>query len=595
MNNESSFCLLRCFRQVSFGIAISVLFVTQGPGQGSPDNEPALLTQASPAGTAVIEKRYLNFPISDTGKVFQTIVLIDGVELGAFNIALATEKPDWWAFIDVDQFKGKTVEVKVKDATPRQPVFLQADNIPGTENLYREKFRPRIHFTSRRGWLNDPNGLVYYKGAYHLFYQHNPMGLLSDNVCWGHAVSPDLFHWKELPGLLFPNSRTGQSWTGSAIIDARNQLGLKKGPEDTMVLFYLRTRSGLSYAYSTDGGLTFNDYKENPVLTHPGDRIDSPKPIWYEAGKYWVAPVFDHVERPDDPIGRYCTVAFYKSDDLKKWTKTGDIGRVGFLAECPDLFPLPVDGDKGKQKWVLILSDGSYIVGSFDGKGMRNEKGSPATVQDIQSALTLGGDYYATMSWSNIPASDGRRIQIAWMNDNAVPYGDNHFNQQMSLPLELSLYSTDAGMRMRMYPVRELAGLRGREYSWNNVPMTTGSDPLAQIKTDAPLDIEAELKVSDFTKVEFDLRGFHVHYDASMHMLTCKGARARVPSHDGVIKFRMILDRFSMELFVNDGEVFMPILAANSQPDTKLSLRMVRGEGVIRALRVYELKSVWGD
>ena len=585
----------RCFRGVGCGFVFSIIVASQG--QAASDNNSGLLSQASPAGTAVIGKRYLNFPISDTGKVYQTTVLIDGTELGTFSIALASEKPDWWAFIDVAQFKGKTLEVKVKDAAAQQPVFLQADEIPGTEDLYHEKFRPQIHFTSRRGWLNDPNGLVYYKGRYHLFYQHNPMGLLSDNVSWGHAVSPDLFHWKELPGLLFPNSQTGQSWTGAAIIDTKNQLGLKKGADDTMLAFYLRTRSGLSYAYSTDGGITFNNYTANPVVTHPGDRIDSPKPIWYAPGKYWVAAVFDHNARPDDPSGQCYTVAFYKSQDLKTWKKTGDIGRASFLAECPDLFPLPVDGDKRNQKWVLILSDGCYIVGSFDGKMMRNESGTPAKIGDIQTALSAGGDYYATMSWSNIPASDGRRIQIAWMNDNAKPYGDNHFNEQMSLPMELSLYKTDLGAKLRMYPVRELDGLRGREYSWSNVPLTTGTNPLAGIQTgDAALDVEAELKVSDAAKLEFSLRGFHVSYDASGDTLICsgpKGLRARLVSHDGVVRLRMIVDRFSIEVFGNEGEIYVPMLAANSQPDQSLSLNLRQGKCIIKGMHVYELKSVW--
>jgi sucrose-6-phosphate hydrolase SacC (GH32 family) len=554
------------------------------------------MAQASPAGTAIITKRYLNFPISDTGKKLETTVLIDGDELGAFHIALASEKPDWWAFIDVTQFRGKTLEVRVKDASPRQRVFLQADTIPGTENLYHEKFRPQIHFTSKRGWLNDPNGLIYYQGKYHLFYQHNPMGMLTDNVSWGHAVSPDLFHWTELPCMQFPNSRTGEAWTGACIIDAKNQLGLKSGADDTIIAFYLRTRLGLSYAYSTDGGATFHNYTGNPVVTHPGDRIDSPKPIWYAPGKCWVAAVFDHNASAGDPSGQYYTVAFYKSGDLKTWTKTGDIGRAGYLAECPDLFPLPVDGDRRNQKWVLILSDGSYIVGSFDGKLMRNEKGSPATIQDIQTALSAGGDYYATMSWSNIPASDGRRIQIAWMNDNATPYGDNHFNQQMSLPLELTLHATDAGAKLRMYPARELETLRGHAWTWSDTPLVSGSNVLSGIRTDAPLDIEAELKVSDAAKVEFSIRGFHVTYDASLDALICtgpKGLHARVPDRDGVIRLRMVVDRFSMEVFANDGELYVPILASNHQADTGLALSLRGGRSTIQTLRVYELKSVW--
>jgi sucrose-6-phosphate hydrolase SacC (GH32 family) len=562
----------------------------------SSDNDATLLSQSSFAGTAVIAKRYLNFPISDTGKKFRTTVLIDGAELGSFNIALASQKPDWWAFIDVGRFRGENAEIKVTGAAPTQPVYLQSDTIPGTEDLYHEQHRPQIHFTSRRGWLNDPNGLVYYKGQYHLFYQHNPMGMLSDNVCWGHAVSPDLFHWTELPGLLFPNSLTGESWTGAAFIDARNQLGLKKGPDDTIVAFYLRTRSGLSYAYSNDGGLTFNNYSGNPVVTHPGDRIDSPKPIWYPPGKYWVAAVFDHNARPDDPSGQCYTVAFYKSDDLKTWRKTSDIGRAGFLAECPDLFPLPVDGNKRNQKWVLILSDGSYIVGMFDGRVMRNEAGAPATIRDIQTTLSAGGDYYATMSWSNIPPSDGRRIQIAWMNDNATPYGDNHFNQQMSLPLELTLRKTDAGAKLRMFPVRELNNLRGKEYSWTNTPLTTGANLLSSINTSAPLDVEADLKVSDAAKVEFSLRGYHITYEAGLDMLTCsgpKGLRTRLLSRDGVIHLRMIIDRFSIEVFGNDGELYVPILASNSQSDPTLSLLLHQGQTTIQSLRIHELNSIW--
>ena len=217
----------------------------------------------------------------------------------------------------------------------------QADTIAGSEDLYRERLRPQFHFSSRRGWLNDPNGLVYHKGEYHLFYQHNPYGWAWGNMHWGHAVSTDLVHWQELPIAIYPHRFGDWAFSGSAVVDRQNTAGFKKGDEDVLVAAYTSTGRGECIVYSHDRGRTFTEYDGNPVVKHSGR---DPKILWHAPGKHWVMAVYDEA---DDKRG----IAFYTSPDLKKWEQQSKID--GYF-ECPDIFELPVDGDRSRRKWVLV-------------------------------------------------------------------------------------------------------------------------------------------------------------------------------------------------------------------------------------------------
>jgi len=294
----------------------------------------------------VLRRRYLNVPVNNRAPGRSMSLSVDGELLGSFSVPLAEDQPDWWAFFDLARFQGRKLIINITPAPKDWKIVSQDDVIRGAEDLYKEKYRPQFHFTTRRGWINDPNGLVYYQGEYHMYYQHNPTGLPWGNMTWGHAVSRDLVHWQELPKVLFPNP-TGACFSGAAFIDRKNELGMKTADEDVLVAFYLRTRIGLCLAYSNDRGRTLTDYQGNPVLTHPGARIDTPRPFWYEPTGRWIAPTYDHFR--DEQGKNLRAVGFYSSKDLKQWKFESRVQQDKWgdeLCGCADFFQLPLDGDR---------------------------------------------------------------------------------------------------------------------------------------------------------------------------------------------------------------------------------------------------------
>ncbi len=336
-----------------------------------------------------------------------------------------------------------------------------------TASGFKETHRPQFHFSPAKMWMNDPNGMVYHKGEYHLFYQHYPDSTVWGPMHWGHAVSKDMIHWEHLPIALYPDS-LGWIFSGSAVVDVNNTSGLGSKENPPMVAIFTyhsdpkakrKDFQTQGMAYSTDNGRTWTKYKENPVLPNPGIAdFRDPKVSWHEASKQWVMilAVADHVE-------------LYGSKNLKNWSKLSEFGKThgahGGVWECPDLFPLPIDG---KQKWVLLLSinpggihGGSatqYFIGNFDGKKFTSDNPPKTTLW-----LDYGKDNYAGVTWSNIPAADGRRLFLGWMSNwqyaNQVP--TSPWRSAMTLPRELSLRKTGAGLRVVSQPVKELASIRG--------------------------------------------------------------------------------------------------------------------------------------
>jgi fructan beta-fructosidase len=536
-----------------------------------------------------IEKRYLNFPVKNGGPSRGMSLTVDDKLLGRFGIQLAEDKPDWWAFFDVARFKGRKILIEMNPAPKDWNVISQDDVIKGAEDLYQEKYRPQFHFTSRRGWLNDPNGLIYYKGEYHLYYQHNPVALPWGNMSWGHAVSRDLVHWGELAQVLFPNS-AGDCFSGAAFIDRKNQLGRKTGEEDVLVMFYLRTKSGLCLAYSNDRGRTLTDYEGNPVLTHPGDRIDTPRPFWYEPTKRWIAPTYDFFN--DEKGKKFRCVGFYSSENLKNWTYESRVeqpdGKLDELCGCVDFFELPIDGAANNKKWVMIMIDGSYIVGTFDGHKFYALSGKPASTEDRVSSLVIPGNYYATMTWENEP--NGRRVQMTWMQGGHYP--GMPFNQQMTAPAELTLHATDEGPRLRMNPVKELDTLRARTHERKDLVLKAGDNPLAGLQGDL-FDLEVEFEAAPGTETVFDLRGIKVVYDSGAGALSCGNVKTPLKAEKGFVHLRILLDRTSIEVFGNHGRVYIPLCTIPEDGNRSLSASCGEGAVKVRFLRVHELKSAW--
>ena len=545
--------------------------------------------------TFTVAARYLVVPVRNDGADGRLRLVVDGKIVLDYAVSFASgpEDADWYAFFSLNRFRGREARVSAANVTERGfDLVRQADSIPGAEGFYRERLRPRYHFTSRTGWLNDPNGLIWYRGEYHLYYQHNPTGLAWGNMTWGHAVSRDLVHWTEQPKVLFPDAATGTCFSGAAFIDHRNQLGRKTGQEEVIVAFYLRTEIGLCLAYSNDRGRTFTDYEDNPVLDHEGARIDTPRPFWHAPTGRWIAPTYDFFTNNRGELRR--CVGFYSSENLTDWRFESRVEQDGWgdeLCGCVDFFQLPMDGDPEHLEWVMIFIDGSYIVGDFDGRTFRTPSGKPAATDDRIRSLVIQGDYYATMTWHNLP--DHRRVQIAWMrSQGSYPYPGMPFNQQMTVPSELSLHTTDDGARLRMMPAAELATLRTRTHQWSDVVLHEHENPLAAINADL-LDLETEFEAAAGAEICVTVRGFRVVYDAAAASLSACGTVTDLRPLDGVVRLRILLDLTSIEVYGNDGRVYIPRVVFPEDGNHSIGMTCRTGTATAHYIRVHEMKSSW--
>jgi len=527
-----------------------------------------------------LERRYLHFPVKNGAPKKKVKVSVGETVVDTFDIELADGEPDFWCFLDVGRFKGKTAKVEAgRLPEGALAAIRQDDAVPGADVLYKEKLRPQFHFSSRRGWLNDPNGLVYSKGEYHLYYQHNPYGWPWGNMHWGHAVSKDLVHWEELPVAVYPFRHGDWAFSGSAVVDRENTAGFKKGEEDVIVAAYTSTGRGECIVYSNDRGRTFTEYEGNPVVKHAGR---DPKLVWYAPGKHWVMAVYDELEKKQ-------WIAFHTSPDLKTWTFQSRI--EGFF-ECPELFPLAVDppapggsgGTSGKKddlRWVAYAADGAYALGAFDGKSFKTESG--------KHRFNFGNCFYASQTFSDIPAEDGRRIQVGW---GQIALKGMPFNQMMDFPVELTLRTTDEGVRMFAYPVREIERLHDKAHAWKDQALAEGKNLLEGV-TGELFDIRAELEPGDAAEVGFVVRGTRVVYDARKQSLACKGSAPLKPE-GGKIRLRILVDRASVEVFGNDGRVYMPCGVIHPEENRSLEVFAKGGTARVTALEVHTLRPAWG-
>ncbi len=529
-----------------------------------------------------VGKRYLNLPIKNGAPKRAVTVLVDARVVVKNDIELADGMPDWWAPLDVGAWSGRTVTVEVDRLAENSAALSsieEADSIKGAEDLYGEPLRGQLHFSARRGWNNDPNGLVYFNGEYHLFFQHNPYGWGWGNMHWGHAVSRDLVRWEELGDALWPDE-LGPMFSGSAVVDWNNTSGLGRDGQPPLVLIY--TAAGdptvQCLASSTDGR-TFTKFSGNPVLKQITGGNRDPKVMWHEPTKQWVMVLY--VGLPED---RH-TVHFLTSPNLREWTVasvTEGIAGTRYLFECPDFFELPVDGDTARKRWVLLGADSVYAVGAFDGRVFRPE----------QSRLPghRGRGFYAAQSFSDIPKEDGRRILIGWFQTETkgVP-----FNQSMTMPLELGLAATAEGPRLTFKPVRELESLRAGTQRFPSMELTSGSpNPLAGVDAEL-VEVRAEFEPGADGKVVFTVRGATILYDAETEELVVNGHRALAPMRKGQQRVAIYCDRTGLEVFASDGLTYVPMPFFPKTEDRSLAVRSERGSVRLSALQVHELRSVW--
>jgi fructan beta-fructosidase len=554
--------------------------------------------KASPAEAIrelVLRNTYLNLPVKNGAPKRRMSLSIEGQIVREFEIELAESEPDFWVFLDISAFRGKTAALRVTSLGPNSgalQAIVQSDTIPGAENLYQEKHRPQFHFSARRGWNNDSNGLVFYQGQYHLYYQHNPYGWNWGNMHWGHAVSTDLVHWKELPIALSPQKFGDWCFSGSAIVDADNTAGFKTGTEDVIVAAYTSTGRGECLAYSNDRGRTFTDYSGNPVVTHKGR---DPKVIWYAPGRHWVMAVYDEQEESRG-------ISFYTSANLKDWQFRS---RIDGFYECPEIFELPVDGNPNNRKWVVHAADGDYVVGRFDGKTF--------TAESPKQRWSYGNCFYASQTYNNLPATErdeapgarpegrttpppdppapplSRRIQIAW---GRIATPGMPFNQCMLFPCELTLRTTEDGIKMFAAPVKEIERLHERKRTWTNEPLNPDRNPLADLQGDL-FHLRGQFEVGNASELTFTLRGVPVVYNVAKQELSCQGKTAPLKPIDGTIPLEILLDRTSIEIFANAGRIYMPIGVIPADDNQSLQLSTRGGTAKIQSLEVYRLRSAW--
>jgi fructan beta-fructosidase len=508
------------------------------------------LRQAGPAHRELlVDHRYLHIPVRNGAAKQRMKLSVEGLTIREFEVELAEAKPDFWVFTDLQPYRGKTLRIEVVGGAPARRILnliMQADSVPDYLGIYREPLRPQFHFTSWRGWLNDPNGLVWQAGFYHLFYQHNPYGWSWGNMHWGHAVSPDLVHWQEWPIALYPREFGDWCFSGSGVVDIQNTGGFQQSNQPTLVVAYTSTGRGECIAYSNDQGRSWKEYDGNPVVRHAGR---DPKLVWYEPARRWDMAVYDET-------GGRQGIAFYSSSDLKHWTQESKID--GFF-ECPDLFELPVDGHPQRTMWALHAADGKYVLGKFDGKAFQVSSGK-------EKLQVWYGNFYAAQSYSNAP--DHRRVQIGWAN--GVVFPGMPFNQQLTIPVELSLRSAEDGARMFAQPVAELASLRGRKHEWLDLNLKPGDNPVHDLKGDL-FEIQVDFSPAKAEALALDLRGTPILYERLRKEVICRSVRAPLRPKEGRVRLQVFLDRGSIEVFGNDGRVAMSIAAIADQGNRSAS------------------------
>ncbi|WP_167615986.1 glycoside hydrolase family 32 protein [Maribellus sediminis] len=456
-------------------------------------------------------------------------------------------------------------------------------------NKEDEIYRPQYHFTPLVNWMNDPNGLVYYDGEYHLFYQHNPNGKEWGYMHWGHAVSKDLVHWEHMPIAIFPDENSTDkerctAFSGSAIVDEHNLLGKQSGDNKTLVAFYTSQHCGQRIAYSIDKGRTWEKYEGNPIIPYDAtDDARDPKVFWHEPTQKWIMVLYRKLNANDNSKG----VSIYTSSNLVDWEWKSYM--PGFY-ECPDLVEFTVSNRPNEKVWAMFDGDGSYLLGDFDGESFKPTSGK------IKS--DWGKNYYATQTWSNIPKEDGRIIQIAWMRGGNYP--EMSFNGQMTFPSELTVTKLPSGYKLIRRPISEIELLYDKHQSWENKNIIPGikQNKVKNVSGDCIfLSGEFDLKTCDnfgfMVRHSIKNPGTEILYNVKRGVLTVLGSTVPLLPIDNKIKLEILIDRTSIEIYANEGQA---VVSNCFTPDAKaeeMELFTNGGELEIVKLDVYKLKSIW--
>ena len=527
-----------------------------------------------------ISKRYISFRIG--GGDFEIHTCVNLLIAGRVVRSATGWKSDYLTPVswDASRWMGQSAQVQIVDEASGDWGHISVNRLVQTDEperlpiatgpLYHESLRPQFHFTARQwtvdrlnpamreeGWVNDLNGLIYYDGEYHLFAQRWAK-------CWLHAVSRDLVHWTEIAPAFWEETLGSGVQSGTCVVDYKNTSGLSSDPaKPPMVAFWSRFDNRTQcLCYSLDHGRTWKRYEKNPIMLVP-ER--DPKVFWYAPGSHWVMMLYGDKQ-----------YHIFTSKNLLDWKD--EHHPIGDSYECPDFFELPVDGDKTKKKWVLIQGNGNYSTGTFNGTEFQEES--------KRFACDVGPNFYATQSWHNTDTGDGRRVQTAWMR--GADFIDMPFSQMISFPCELTLRTTPEGLRVFRKPIQEIASLhRGRD-QWTN--RTLGKDQTLRLSPSGQLfHVEAEVSIPEGAKLVFNLRGIPVVLTSK----TIASGHNPAPVQGQIQKVEMLVDRTSIETYVNDGEVSSTRYVLPK--GNGLSVKAEDGAVTIHSLTVYPLNSAWPE
>lgn len=556
-------------------------------------------------------KKFLLLPVQENapeGKV--NIIINNELQLEQnINVRLAREKVDYYVPLDLSAYQGKTISIDVA-GMPSSSLCWKEIKLSDTFDFSnREIYRPVYHHTPAYGWMNDPNGMFYKDGVYHLYFQYNPYGSMWANMTWGHSTSRDLVHWTYEGTPIVPDA-WGAIFSGSCVVDHENTAGFGKG---AVVAFYTSAKStpwgdvqSQSMAYSLDNGKTFTKYEGNPILTSSERDFRDPKVFWYAPGKHWVMML---------AVGQHMEI--YSSVNLKDWKKESEFGAMqgahGGVWECPDLVEIPVEGTRQK-KWVLICnlnpggpfggSAAQYFVGSFDGKTFVNE--SPT----LTKWMDWGKDNYATVTWNNAP--DGRCVALGWMSNwqyaNNVP--TRQYRSANTIARDLTLYRVGEELYLKSTPSPEIKKARGEKVSKLSFNVA-GEYEVASLLDDNKGAYEVELVIRNqgASKIAFCLlneKGEKVsmHYDLARRQFVMDRSESGTVDFskdfpavtvapadtDKELTLRLFVDRSSIEAFGEDGKFVMTNLVFPSLPYNKMRFTSDEKGYTVKSLKVYRLQ-----
>lgn len=564
--------------------------------------------------------RYLLLPVQESNDDARVVVLVDGKIDRTINVRLAKSKVDYCVPFDLEPYKGHDVILDVITTQNRSSIreakedacwanMTLADSF---DTANREKYRPLYHHTPLYGWMNDPNGMFYKDGVWHLYYQWNPYGSKWQNMTWGHSSSKDLVTWEHHPAAIEANG-LGSVFSGSSVVDTENTAGFGK---DAVVSLYTSADVSQvqSLAHSNDNGETFEIYPGNPIITLESEARD-PNMFWDATNRRWVlslAHALDH------------EMLFFTSPDLKEWTLQGSFGKgIGAqdgVWECPDLFKLKVDGTN-EEKWVLVCninpggpfggSATQYFVGDFDGKTFKADTDSDGNIPT--KWMDYGKDHYATVSWSDAP--DNRRTLIGWMSNwqYAAEVPTMQFRSANTLPREAGLFKgADGQLYLSSAPAPELLKLRGKETV--NVKnksvgkkaceyaLPASNSGVCEILLDLDcrkaeaIDVKIANNAGEYVTLKYDPSEHTLSFDrrnsGTVDFSQDFPAVTVAPAFDNgkKVSLRIFIDKSSMEVFGNNGKFVMTNLVFPTDPYSSISVNAEKGNAKIESLKVYSIK-----